>query len=172
MTVKEIIFFCILLGNAIVSALYLMFGLLYVKRCESKDAAERKKAEAAQEETGTEEKPKNVQKEAETKDKSKSAQEEAAEDEETQEELPMKDGRIVYVMKFVVMLLCPLAGPIFFGVGHLLFRFIFRQDVHLEDVVFSKSACARMSARTRSARGILRPWRRRLQSAIKKACAA
>ena len=138
MTVKEIIFFCILLGNAIVSALYLMFGLLYVKRCESKDAAERKKAEAAQEETGTEEKPKNVQKEAETKDKSKSAQEEAAEDEETQEELPMKDGRIVYVMKFVVMLLCPLAGPIFFGVGHLLFRFIFRQDVHLEDVVFSK----------------------------------
>ncbi len=50
----------------------------------------------------------------------------------------MKDGRIVYVMKFVIMLLCPVAGPIFFGVGHILFCSVFRQDVHLEDVIFSK----------------------------------
>ena len=50
----------------------------------------------------------------------------------------MRDGKLVYVMKFVIMLLCPVAGLIFFGVGHFLFRFIFRQDVHLEDVVFSK----------------------------------
>ena len=127
MTVKEMIFCCILLGNAAVSVLYLVFGLLHVKRSERRDAAERKRAEAAQEERRTEEKPKN-------------AQEEIAEGEEAQddEELPMKDGRFVYVMKFIVMLLCPLAGPIFFGAGYLLFRFIFRQDVHLEDVIFSK----------------------------------
>lgn len=140
MTVKEMIFFYILLGNAVVSVLYLMFGLLHVKRCEREEAVERKKAEAAQGETRTKEEPKNAQEETGTPKEPKNAQEETVEDEGAQEEeeLPMKDGRVVYVMKFVVMLLCPLVGLIFFGVGHLLFRFIFRQDVHLEDVIFSK----------------------------------
>ena len=58
--------------------------------------------------------------------------------EKEQEEPPMRDGKAVYIMNFVVMLLCPVVGPIFFGVGHLMFRFVFRQDVHLEDVIFSK----------------------------------
>lgn len=130
MTVKEVIFCCILLGNAIVSVLYLVFGLLHVKRCEAKEKAKK-------EQEGKPGKDPDAQKET----PGKSEEDEKAQEEEVvqeEEELPMKDGRIVYVMKFVVMLLCPVAGLIFFGVGHFLFQFIFRQDVHLEDVIFSK----------------------------------
>lgn len=113
MTMKGIFFCCILLVNAAISFLYLLFGLMYVRRCE---------AEAAEKDTITE----------------KAKEEEGAGEKEQEERRPLKDGRIVYIMKFVIMLLCPVAGLIFFGVGHLLFRFVFRQDVQLEDVIFSK----------------------------------
>jgi hypothetical protein len=43
-----------------------------------------------------------------------------------------------YVMKFLVMLLCPVVGPLFFGVGQLIYYILFQQDVDLEDVIFSK----------------------------------
>ena len=49
-----------------------------------------------------------------------------------------KDGKPAYLIKFAVMLFCPVVGPLFFFVGHLLFLFVFRQDVDLEDVIFSK----------------------------------
>lgn len=42
------------------------------------------------------------------------------------------------LLKGIVMLVCPVAGPIFFGASWLLYRLLFRQDVDLEDVVFSK----------------------------------
>lgn len=116
MTVKEIFFCCILLANAAVSVLYLVFGLLFVRRCEARDAAEE---EEKQDEAGKED----------VEQDGRDGQE---------EELPMRNGRIVYVMNFTVMMLCPVAGPIFFGAGYLLYRFVFRQDVQLEDVIFSK----------------------------------
>ena len=54
------------------------------------------------------------------------------------EEPFLKDGKPAYVIKFIVMLICPVVGPLFFALGHLLFLFVFRQDVDLEDVIFSK----------------------------------
>lgn len=51
---------------------------------------------------------------------------------------PLRDGRVVFLIKFFVMILCPVVGPLYFFIGHLLFLFVFRQDVDLEDVVFSK----------------------------------
>ena len=43
-----------------------------------------------------------------------------------------------YVIRCVVMLLCPVIGPCFFLLGWLLFKLFFRAPVDLEDVVFSK----------------------------------
>lgn len=200
MTTKEIFFCCILLGNAVVAVLYLLFGILYVRRCEAKEEEERegygqitgeeegetgkkakkkkagkkeKKAEKTEkkEKTGKntekiekdkesrKEKEENEKKEKEKKKEENEKKEKENEkkkeenekkekgngkketdtgEEEPEEELPMRDGRKVYVMRFIIMLLCPVVGPIFFGVGHFMFLFVFRQDVHLEDVVFSK----------------------------------
>ncbi len=171
MTGKEIFFCCILLANAVVSVLYLVAGLLYVRQCEAEDAKggvpqeqdggtekngagnKRKPKKAAKEDKqqgktvkeedkqqGETVKDKN-RKQGETvkeKDRQVGADKEDAEQDGQEEELPMRNGRIVYVMNFAVMMLCPVAGPIFFGAGYLLYRFVFRQDVQLEDVIFSK----------------------------------
>lgn len=48
------------------------------------------------------------------------------------------ERRSAYIIKFVVMLLFPVVGVTYFGVGYLLFRLVFRKDVDLADVVFSK----------------------------------
>ena len=42
------------------------------------------------------------------------------------------------LIKGLAMLVCPVIGPAFFGISWLLYRILFRQDVDLEDVVFSK----------------------------------
>lgn len=137
MTMKAIFFCCILFGNAVVSVLYLVFGILYVRRCE---AIDEEGQDGMAEEEGTKE-GKSAKKEKKADKEEKEGQEKKEEksgENEEEEERPLKDGRQVYVMKFIIMLLCPVVGPVFFGAGHLLFRFVFRQDVHLEDVIFSK----------------------------------
>lgn len=50
----------------------------------------------------------------------------------------LHDNRRAYVIRFIVMLLCPVTGPLFFLGSHLLFFLFFRREVDLEDVVFSK----------------------------------
>lgn len=50
----------------------------------------------------------------------------------------LHDNRRAYVIWFIVMLLCPVTGPLFFLGSHLLFLLFFRREVDLEDVVFSK----------------------------------
>lgn len=49
------------------------------------------------------------------------------------------DGRKTYLIRFVIMLLCPVVAPIFFFTTHLLYLTIFRFQVNLEDVIFDKS---------------------------------
>ncbi len=49
-----------------------------------------------------------------------------------------KDSQAAYVLKTLVMLMCPIVGPMFFFVGEILHRIFFRQNVDLEDVIFSK----------------------------------
>lgn len=50
----------------------------------------------------------------------------------------LHDNRRAYVIRFIVMLFCPVTGPLFFLGSHLLFLLFFRREVDLEDVVFSK----------------------------------
>ena len=50
----------------------------------------------------------------------------------------LHDNRRAYVIRFIVMLLCPVTGPLFFLGSHLLVLLFFRREVDLEDVVFSK----------------------------------
>ncbi|MGN0141130.1 MAG: hypothetical protein ACI4AD_02820 [Roseburia sp.] len=49
-----------------------------------------------------------------------------------------REKRIGYLIKAVVMLLCPVVGPMFFLAGQLIYYLFFKQDVDLEDVIFSK----------------------------------
>lgn len=49
-----------------------------------------------------------------------------------------KEKAIGYWAKSIVMLLCPLLGPVFIGLSYLLHRFVLTQEVDLEDVVFAK----------------------------------
>lgn len=57
---------------------------------------------------------------------------------EQDEQEGKKGGKTSYLIKFIVMLICPVIGPLFFAGGHFLYLFVFRQDVDLEDVIFSK----------------------------------
>lgn len=43
-----------------------------------------------------------------------------------------------YMLRFVVMALCPVMGLLFFSFSYLLYLTVFRFQVHLEDVIFSK----------------------------------
>lgn len=50
----------------------------------------------------------------------------------------LHDNRRTYLLRFIVMILCPVIGPLFFFVVHLFYLTIFRFQVELDDVVFSK----------------------------------
>ncbi len=50
----------------------------------------------------------------------------------------LHDNRRTYLLRFIVMLLCPVVGPLFFFVVHLFYLTIFRFQVELDDVIFSK----------------------------------
>ncbi|MDE6942950.1 MAG: hypothetical protein K2P66_00805 [Lachnospiraceae bacterium] len=50
----------------------------------------------------------------------------------------LHDNRRTYLLRFIVMVLCPIVGPLFFFVVHLFYLTIFRFQVELDDVVFSK----------------------------------
>lgn len=61
----------------------------------------------------------------------------AAEDEEVQGGW-LHDNRRTYLLRFLVMLLCPVIGPMFFFFSHVFYTFVFWRSIDLEDVVFSK----------------------------------
>ena len=50
----------------------------------------------------------------------------------------LRDKRKAYALRFVVMVFCPVIGPLFFCLSYLLYITIFRFQVDLEDVIFSK----------------------------------
>ena len=56
-----------------------------------------------------------------------------------------KFDRRRYVISFIVMLLCPVAAPIFLFFSKVLFKIFFRKEVDLADVVFSKEKVESMS---------------------------
>lgn len=126
---KVIFFFLILFFNALIAFLYLIFGLLR--------AGKRKKKRR-----GTGGVPAAAEGLAETQDgEGEDSRQKAADGWKIKQEAAdgdKREGRAAYVIRFVVMLLCPVVGILFFGVGHLMYLFVFRKDVNLEDVVFSK----------------------------------
>lgn len=68
-----------------------------------------------------------------------------AEDEEEKEVL--HDNRRTYLLRFFVMLLCPVIGPLFFFIGHVFYLLVFWKNVDLGDVIFSKE---RVKVRTKA----------------------
>ena len=58
------------------------------------------------------------------------------EEEDAQETL--HDNRRTYLIRFIVMLLCPVVAPLFFLTGHVFYLLIFGKTANLADVVFSK----------------------------------
>ncbi len=60
----------------------------------------------------------------------------AAQEDESAEIL--YDKRRTWLLRYIVMILCPVAGPLFFFMGHLFYLLVFWKDVDLADVIFSK----------------------------------
>lgn len=48
------------------------------------------------------------------------------------------DNTTGYILKSVVMFACPVTGPMFFFMGYVIYRTVFRQGADLADVIFSK----------------------------------
>ncbi|MCI9440789.1 MAG: hypothetical protein HFH15_06045 [Ruminococcus sp.] len=62
-----------------------------------------------------------------------------AKEQQTQKEWErLFDNRRAFLMKFFIMLMCPVVGPLFFMVSYLLYRVLFWTAPDLEDVIFSK----------------------------------
>ncbi|MCI9215514.1 hypothetical protein AALA78_07865 [Lachnospiraceae bacterium 42-17] len=57
---------------------------------------------------------------------------------DTEETEILYDNRRTYLIRFIVMILCPVIVPLFFFMGHLFYLFVFWRDANLTDVVFSK----------------------------------
>ena len=67
-----------------------------------------------------------------------------------------KENRRTYLIRFIVMVLCPIVGPLYFLFSYLISVTIFRQSVDLEDVVFSKERIkARLKADEERERNIV-----------------
>lgn len=49
-----------------------------------------------------------------------------------------RDNQVGYILKGIVMLLCPIVGPMFFFAGYVIYFVFFKKPVDLEDVIFSK----------------------------------
>ena len=90
----ERIFLIILLGNLILSLVYLLAGIFFLVPAHS--AAKEEDAEI------------------------------------------LYDNRRTYLLRFLVMILCPVIGPAFFFMGHLFYLVVFWREVDLADVIFSK----------------------------------
>ncbi len=119
---KVIFFFLILCGNALIAVLYLIFGLIRTGKQSRKSQARAQDMSAGEEQ------------EAQNGEEKEGTQEKIQEEKDGDN----FEGRAAYIIRFAVMLLCPVVGVVFFGVGHLMYLFVFRKDVNLEDVVFSK----------------------------------
>ena len=108
------VFLLMVIVSAIASIVYLLLALVFHISFDGKKKEENKAEETAQEDGQREE------------------------DENAGEEKEPDEERIACIMRFVVMILCPVIGPLFFLCGHVLQRTVFRQEVDLADVVFSK----------------------------------
>lgn len=50
----------------------------------------------------------------------------------------LHDNRRTYLLRFLVMVFCPVIGPLFFAASQLLYVTVFRFGVNLDDVTFRK----------------------------------
>lgn len=94
LTRDEWIFLIVLVVNALIAILYLLWNTVII--VSAKSAKSRKKEE------------------------------------------PLHDNRRTYLIRFLIMLMCPVIGPLFFLLSHVLYLTLFWSQVDLDDVVFSK----------------------------------
>lgn len=50
----------------------------------------------------------------------------------------LRDSRRTYFLRFLVMVLCPVVGPLFFLMGHVFYLLLFGKEADLAAVIFSK----------------------------------
>lgn len=134
---QMLIFWILIILSTIVSVVYLVLGLVFhvtFDGTKKKKNGNTKQEHAAGEKQVSE--PED-QKDSDAKPDSGSIQD-IVEDTEDEEEEPENEERLACIMRFTVMLLCPVIGPAFFLIGHLMYRLVFHKEVDLADVVFSK----------------------------------
>ena len=68
--------------------------------------------------------------------------------------------RTKYILLSVVMLICPLIGPLFLGLSHLLYLLFSKRDVDMDDVSFSREKSRSIHRRMWTVTLILRPCRK------------
>lgn len=56
-----------------------------------------------------------------------------------------EDGRLVYIIKAICMLICPVVGILFFLIGNIFKAIFFKEAVDLDDVIFSKERVRQLS---------------------------
>lgn len=49
-----------------------------------------------------------------------------------------KENKKAYIIRTIIMILCPVVGIVFFAISHVLYVLFFSEPVDLEDVIFSK----------------------------------
>ncbi len=141
-----LIFFILIALSTIVSVVYLVLGLVFHitldnKVYYSKKHYEKKVVKKTGKELKREQKIKAKEAgEEEREAATTAAQEEkdAKDEQDAEDEESFNEERVACVLRFVIMLLCPVVGPAFFLLGQLLYRTVFRKDVDLADVIFSK----------------------------------
>ncbi len=66
------------------------------------------------------------------------------------------DNRRTFLLRFLVMLLCPVIGPLFFFLSHVVYLLAYGRDADLADVIFSKERVqTRMKADEETERNII-----------------
>lgn len=78
----------------------------------------------------------------------------AGDDKEQKENL--HDNRRTYLLRFLVMVMCPVVGPLFFFMSHIFYLLLFGNKANLADVIFSKERVrTRMKADEERERNII-----------------
>lgn len=138
------IFLILVIISTMVSVVYLVMGLVfhitldnsvyyskkhYEKQVTTKTGKELRRQQEIQS-AGEEERKAATTAAQEEKDKDGEPEEEEGE--------AFNEERVACIFRFVIMLLCPVVGPAFFLLGQLLYKVVFRKNVDLADVIFSK----------------------------------
>lgn len=138
------IFLILVILSTMVSVVYLILGLVFHITLDnsvyySKKHYEKQVTTKTEKELQREQKiQSDGEEERESATTAAQEQKDKADEQEEEEEEVFNEERVACVLRFIVMMLCPVVGPAFFLLGQLLYKIAFRKNVDLADVIFSK----------------------------------